>query len=138
VAHAFGRLGCLSAGCCYGKPTGGIWGIKLYSELVDPSMRGIYLHPTQLYESVSLFILFFGLLRVFSKKIFDGQVTLVYFMTYPILRSIIEVFRGDSIRGFVIEDILSTSQFISLLVFIGATVALVLRLKQVRSKADPA
>lgn len=130
IAHAFGRFGCLAAGCCYGKPTDSPLGIKLYSDLVDPAMRGIPLHPTQLYESFALFVLFAGLLWVSRKKVFDGQVVLTYFITYPIIRSVIEVFRGDLVRGFVIEDILSTSQFISLLVFLGATATLVVRLKK--------
>jgi len=131
IAHAFGRLGCLAAGCCYGRPTGSGWGVKLYSDLVDVSLRGIPLHPTQLYEFFALLILFFGMLRVFKNKIFDGQVILVYFIAYPILRSIVEIFRGDSIRGFVIDDVLSTSQFISIIVFLIALAALVFRLKQV-------
>jgi phosphatidylglycerol:prolipoprotein diacylglycerol transferase len=38
-------------------------------------------------------------------------------MIYPIIRSIIEIYRGDTIRGFVIDGILSTSQFISIGVF---------------------
>lgn len=138
VAHAFGRLGCLAAGCCYGRPTGANWGIKLESELVDKALHGIYLHPTQIYESVSLFILFFGLLQVFKKKSFDGQVVFVYFMAYPIIRSIIEVFRGDQIRGFVIDGVLSTSQFISIFVFAISTFALIKRLAQVKAEAAPA
>ena len=130
VAHAFGRLGCLGAGCCYGRPTDLPWGIKLHSELVDASMRGIPLHPTQLYESTSLFILFAGLMYVFKHKKFDGQVGLTYFMLYPIIRSIVEIYRGDSIRGFIIDDVLSTSQFISIFVFLGALAVLVYRLKK--------
>ena len=132
VNHAFGRLGCLAAGCCYGKPTGGDWGIRLYSDLVEKEYQGIPLHPTQIYESTALFILFFGLLYVFRKRAFDGQVVLTYFMAYPIIRSIVEVFRGDLIRGFVIDGVLSTSQFLSILVFVGASIVLSLRLKQVR------
>jgi phosphatidylglycerol:prolipoprotein diacylglycerol transferase len=134
VNHAFGRLGCLAAGCCYGKPTGSSFGIRLYSDLVDKDMQGIPLHPTQIYESTALFILFFGLLYVFRKRSFDGQAVLTYFMAYPIIRSIIEIFRGDLIRGFVIDGILSTSQFLSILVFIGASVFLSIRLKQVRQR----
>lgn len=132
IAHAFGRLGCLAAGCCYGKPTEAPWGIRLNSELVDPLLRGVPLHPTQIYESLSLFILFIGLLAVFKRRRFEGQVALVYSMTYPIIRSIIEIYRGDTIRGFVIDGILSTSQFISILVFVVAGVVLAHRLKQVR------
>jgi phosphatidylglycerol:prolipoprotein diacylglycerol transferase len=134
IAHMFGRFGCLSAGCCYGKPTGSSWGIKLYSELVDRQYWGINLHPTQLYEASALFILFWGLIWVFRTKRFDGQVVLTYFMAYPIIRSIIETFRGDIIRGFIIEDVLSTSQFISILVFLTASIALIRRLKSVRRK----
>jgi phosphatidylglycerol---prolipoprotein diacylglyceryl transferase len=135
INHMFGRFGCLSAGCCYGKPTGGDWGIRLYSDLVDHDLQGVPLHPTQLYEAGGLFILFLGLLWVFKKKSFDGQVVLTYFMAYPIIRSIIEIFRGDLIRGFVIDGILSTSQFLSILIFLGATVVLVWRLKAVHAGA---
>ena len=130
VAHAFGRIGCLAAGCCYGRPTGQPWGIRLESELVEASLRGIPLHPTQIYESSALFILFAGLMYVSKNKRFDGQVGLTYFMLYPIIRSIIEVFRGDTVRGFVIDGWLSTSQFISILVFIAAGVMLNLRMRQ--------
>jgi phosphatidylglycerol:prolipoprotein diacylglycerol transferase len=131
IAHMFGRFGCLAAGCCYGKPTGTQFGVKLYSDLVDADKRGIPLHPTQLYEAGALFILFWGLLYVYRRKHFDGQVVLTYFMAYPIIRSVVEIFRGDEIRGFVIQDILSTSQFISILVFLAAFIILNIRLKQV-------
>lgn len=134
IAHVLGRFGCLAAGCCYGKPTGTSFGVRLYSDLVERSLQGIPLHPTQLYEAGSLFILFLGLLAVFKKKKMDGQVALTYLLTYPIIRSIIEVFRGDVIRGFVIDDILSTSQFLSILVFFAALIVLVLRLRQVDGK----
>ena len=131
IAHAFGRLGCLAAGCCYGKPTGTNFGLRFYSDLVERNFQGIPLHPTQLYEASALFILFCGMLYVFKKKHFDGQVILTYFMAYPIIRSVVEIFRGDLIRGFVIDDVLSTSQFISLLVFIAASIVLAIRLRQV-------
>lgn len=135
IAHAFGRIGCLAAGCCYGRPTSVPWAIKLDSELVDDNLKGVPLHPTQIYESLSLFILYAGLLHISRQKKFDGQVGLTYFMLYPIIRSIIEIYRGDSIRGFVIEGILSTSQFISILVFAAAFVVLLRRLKQSEKNA---
>jgi phosphatidylglycerol:prolipoprotein diacylglycerol transferase len=122
LAHAFGRLGCLSAGCCYGRPTGGEWGLKFYGDLVEPHLRGVFLHPTQLYESASLFALWAVLRRMRFKPKFDGQITCVYLISYSIIRSIIEIFRGDSIRGFVIDGVLSTSQFISILVIAGTLV----------------
>lgn len=116
LAHAFGRLGCFSVGCCHGRPTNLPWGIRFDSDLVEESMRGIPLHPTQIYESLSLLVLFFVLRRMrFSKK-FDGQATFTYLIAYSIIRSVIEIYRGDTIRGFVVDGWISTSQFISILV----------------------
>lgn len=135
VGHILGRFGCLGAGCCYGRPTGSDWGIRLHSDLVEPHLRGVYLHPVQMYESVSLMILLAGMLWVFRRKIFDGQVLLTYLIVYPIIRSVVEVFRGDSIRGFVVGDWLSTSQFISLIVFTVSLGILVWRVRSTRAGA---
>jgi len=134
LAHAFGRIGCLFAGCCYGKPSGSSFGIKLYSDVVERAYQGIPLHPTQIYESSALFVIFFLLLALFKRKKFDGQVALTYALVYPIVRSVIEMFRGDLVRGFVIEGLLSTSQFISLLLFISALVALRFRMRKVQEQ----
>ncbi len=120
LSHVFGRFGCFGAGCCHGSATDVPWAVKLNSELVEPALRNVPIHPTQLYESFSLLLLLGILLIVFRRKKFDGQVALTYFMLYPILRSVIEVYRGDSIRGFLIEDVLSTSQAISIVVFLAA------------------
>lgn len=132
IAHVFGRMGCIGAGCCYGKPTGSDWGFRFHSDLVEAGLRGVPLHPTQLYEASALLVLFLGLLHVSRRKAFDGQVVLTYFIVYPIIRSVVEIFRGDLVRGFVIDGLLSTSQFISILVFVGAACALFYRLRQVR------
>jgi len=137
IGHAFGRLGCLSAGCCYGKPTGSSWGVRLYSDLVDPQYRGIPLHPTQLYEAGALLVLFLGLMYVFKRKVFDGQVAVTYLLAYPVIRSVIEVFRGDLIRGFVIDEVLSTSQFISIFIFLAGSILLWVRLKKVERETKP-
>lgn len=136
IAHMFGRFGCLTAGCCYGKPTGTDFGVRLYSDLVERSLHGIPLHPTQLYEAGSLFLLFLSLIYLFRRKIFDGQVVLTYLMAYSVIRSVIEVFRGDLIRGFVIEGVLSTSQFLSALIFVGALAVLIFRINQVGLKTS--
>jgi phosphatidylglycerol---prolipoprotein diacylglyceryl transferase len=80
------------------------------------------LYPVQLMEAFGNGIITLLLLSVRSRKWFHGQVIITYGILYPILRSIMELFRGDSERGYVIPGVLSTSQFISLCV---ATVALV-------------
>lgn len=132
TGHIFGRIGCLGAGCCYGRPTDVPWAIKLNSELVETSLRNVPLHPTQIYESGSLAILLAGLLWINKHKRFDGQVVLSYFMAYAVIRSVIEVYRGDSDRGYLIGDLISTSQGISIVAFIIAAVFLVRRLGAAR------
>lgn len=138
VGHILGRIGCVSVGCCYGRPTGGDWGLRFHTETVEPALRGIALHPVQLYEAAALALLLVGLLRVFRKKAFDGQVFLTYLLVYPVIRSVVETFRGDLIRGFVVEGLVSTSQFISALTFAGALVLLYVRLKELARKKSEA
>lgn len=107
IVHAIGRLGCFSAGCCYGLPTDSGLG------MVFPTTHNVSVHPTQLYEvSVLLFIMLI-LLTVKRNKQFNGQIFLIYLMLYALGRGILELFRGDD-RGFIIENILSHSQFIAL------------------------
>lgn len=120
IGHAFGRIGCLGAGCCHGAICTLPWGVKMYSDMIEPSLRGMPIHPTQLYEAIALFVLFIFLWRVWRKGSFDGQVSFLYLMLYSVIRSVIEVFRGDSVRGFVVPNLISTSQAISILVFLMA------------------
>ena len=71
------------------------------------------MHPTQLYEAMLLLVIMAILLVVKKYKQFNGQVFFLYLMLYAFGRGILELFRGDD-RGFVIENILSHSQFIAL------------------------
>lgn len=124
LGHAIGRLGCFMAGCCYGKVAhGNPWYAVIFPDISTSSAPGgIPLYPTQLMESSGEFFIFLLLLVVRKYKRFDGQLVATYLILYSILRAIIELFRGDVIRGFVIDPWLSTSQFISIMMFIiGAT-----------------
>lgn len=118
IVHFFGRLGCLFAGCCYGVPTGSDYGI-VFSHPQSKAPVDVHLHPTQLYSAGM--ILTIGLILWYFKqrKRFDGQVFLIYLALYAFGRSIIEVYRGDEARGYIIDGILSHSQFISLLVVLA-------------------
>ena len=118
LGHAIGRIGCFLAGCCYGKPTNLPWGVTFkLSQIVEPNLRNVPLHPVQLYESFLLVILFLILYKVYKRINFDGKILCVYFMLYAIIRFTMEQFRGDGIRGFVIPNLISTSQFISIVMF---------------------
>jgi phosphatidylglycerol:prolipoprotein diacylglycerol transferase len=120
IVHGFGRLGCFMAGCCYGLPTDSWLGVIFTDPVCQARPLNTPIHPTQLYESVFIFLLMTALFFLKNKKKFDGQVFLVYLTFYAIGRSIIEIFRGDIERGFVIRNFLSNSQFISLLIVAGA------------------
>ena len=123
IAQAVGRLGCLSAGCCYGKETSAPWGI-VFSDpdsLVPLEKLGLRLYPTQLYSSIGDLILFLILYTMGRRKRFDGQVLVMYGILYPIVRFSVELFRGDP-RGGVLGGMMSTSQFISLIVFVVAVI----------------
>ena len=122
LGQAIGRLGCLSAGCCYGKPTTAAWGITFTNRYAFDNVGvPLYtkLHPTQIYESVATFLLFLYLLWRLPRKSFGGQVILEYLILYAGIRFVIEFYRGDE-RGFLFHDLLSTSQFIGILTAVAA------------------
>ncbi len=119
IVHLFGRFGCFFAGCCYGTPTDSFLGITFTHEHTQAKPPGVPLHPTQLYE-VTLISIVLGTLLLFKRhKRFEGRLFFVYIILYAAGRSINEIFRGDLRRGFIIDDVLSHSQFISLLLIIG-------------------
>jgi len=120
IVHGFGRIGCFMAGCCYGIPTDSFLGVIFTDTKCQAEPLNTPLHPTQLYEAALIFTIMTGLLFYKSRKKFNGQLFLLYLMTYAFGRGVLELFRGDIQRGFIIEGILSNSQFISLLVIVVA------------------
>jgi phosphatidylglycerol:prolipoprotein diacylglycerol transferase len=139
LGQAIGRMGCLSAGCCYGKPTSMPWGITFtnpYSAENVGVPLNIPLHPTQIYESVGAFLLFIYLMWRLGRKHFTGQVILEYLGLYAALRFVIEFFRGDDDRGFVLHGLLSTSQFIGILTIFGSAVAFVYLRRRYRETTE--
>ena len=119
IGHAIGRIGCFLAGCCHGK----VASHEAWYTVVFPvdahsfAPAGIALYPTQLMEVLGEMLIFLALVILRKFKRFDGQIFAIYAMLYAILRSCIEIFRGDLERGFVIEPWISTSQFVSMFVF---------------------
>jgi phosphatidylglycerol:prolipoprotein diacylglycerol transferase len=132
LGQSIGRLGCFSAGCCWGKPTSLPWGVR-FTEL-GHEITGVpidqHLHPTQLYESGATLLLFFFLLWLHRRRRFTGQVILFYAVLYGLTRFLIEFVRDDprgDIAGLTTLTGLSTSQMISLVVGLGALIILILR-----------
>ena len=131
LGHAFGRIGCFLAGCCYGRPTDMPWGVTFTDphSLVAPELLGMHLHPTQLYEAAGNLILFFLLHRAYKKPHRAGSVLVKYVLGYSVMRFIIEFFRGD-FRGEYILG-LSPSQAIAL---VTAAAAFVLACRLAKDK----
>ncbi len=123
IGHFLGRLGCFSAGCCYGKECHLPWAVTFsHPETLAPA--GVPLHPTQLYEAANN-LMIFGILWMFRRrKKFDGQIFWLYVLIYGITRSVIEIFRGDS-RGEFILGVISVSQAIGITFALTAAVMLV-------------
>jgi len=141
IGQAIGRLGCFAAGCCYGKPTDLPWGVtftNVYSARTVGTPLDHSLHPTQIYESLFTLAIFFGLLLVAERKRFHGQVLLTYIGTYAIARFLVEFVRGDAARGFLFDGALSTSQFIAILMLLGAGAVLPYLLKTRRVASSEA
>lgn len=112
IAQGFGRIGCMFAGCCYGRETYS-WFHVIY-QVSDFAPNNVALIPTQLIMAVLNFAHFF-LLVFLAKKVFkhSGQVAGAYLVCYSIGRFFMEYLRNDP-RGEV--KIFSTSQFISLFI----------------------
>ena len=126
LGHVVGRLGCLFAGCCYGKPTDKPWGITFTDPFAATNVGtplGVPLHPTQLYEAGAELVILMLLLTTERKgRAYPGRTFWLYMLLYAVSRFIIEFFRGDE-RGTV--GMFSTSQFISILLAPLAIVMLV-------------
>jgi len=143
LGHSLGRLGCFSAGCCYGRATNSFLGVMFKNPIAHentgvPLYTKIY--PTQLMESILNFLNFIVLLIFYRKKKYDGTVLILYVMNYAVIRFFMEFFRGDIDRGYVFGGLshpwtsLSIPQFISLMGFFGG-LFFWLRIKKKNSKS---
>jgi len=108
LGQSIGRIGCFLNGCCYGKPVS--WGIYFPT-------HGERLHPTQLYETAGLFIIFL-ILKLQRPVPFkgtglqrSGSIFVLYLVLAGLERFVVEFFRAD-------HDILwlglSLAQFVAL------------------------
>lgn len=134
LLHGFARVGCFLAGCCYGVE----WehGVAYHDSIVE-SANGVPRVPIQLFEAGFEFLLagllWWLLVRSMKTGKLQGSLLSLYLLIYPVGRFILEFWRGDEYRGFVFG--LSTSQFISIIVFFCAAGYLVYR--KVRSSKKP-
>ncbi|MBP5772581.1 MAG: prolipoprotein diacylglyceryl transferase [Eubacterium sp.] len=124
IMHCFGRIGCFCAGCCYGMPYHGPGAVKFPAGSQAPS--GEELFPVQLVEAGLVLIIAIILLILKIKKDFFYTIE-TYLISYSVVRFVLEFFRYDAIRGAAFG--LSTSQWISIGIFIGTIISIIYRKK---------
>ncbi|MCA9035142.1 MAG: prolipoprotein diacylglyceryl transferase [Planctomycetaceae bacterium] len=107
VGEGFGRIGCFLYGCCFGAPCALPWSVQFppdsitFQRLVErgtilpDAISTIPLHPTQIYSSVSAFLLAGLLAWFFRRRPFDGAVLAMAWIIYPINRYVLEIYRDD-------------------------------------------
>ena len=132
----FGRAGCLLNGCCYGRQTDLPWAITFTNPLaheLSNTPLNVPLHPTQIYDGLLNLALYFFLAWLFRRKKFDGEIIATYLICYAIIRSIVEVFRGDYTKLHYHLG-LTPAQWISVPIFITglALAAILSRTKEVK------
>ncbi len=123
LLHTFGRIGCFLGGCCYGVEAA--FGFTYTRSLVEAA-NGVSRFPIQLVEAAFNLVLFFILWALLRKNLLKDRLFLLYLLLYSVGRFILEFWRGDEYRGFVFGA-LSTSQFISILIFVTAAVLFILK-----------
>jgi phosphatidylglycerol---prolipoprotein diacylglyceryl transferase len=132
IGHALGRLGCFSAGCCWGLPTSLPWGVTFtnpYSNQTVGVPLNQPLHPTQLYEAAAEFVIFLILYSQYRKKQFDGQMLGWYLVLYSTVRFLVEFLRAHEPGGDAMlwQSGLSAAQGVSLLLIAAGAYLLWLR-----------
>lgn len=110
LGQAIGRLGCFANGCCYGKPVS--WGIYF-------PLHHAKLHPTQLYEAVSLAIIYVLLKSLAAKKHNPGMIFVGYLWLVAIERFVVEFYRADQMA---VLGPLSLFQWIAVGIFIAGII----------------
>ena len=115
LGHGVGRIGCFSAGCCWGVECHRPWAVT-FTNPVAHDLVGVPLHlpihPTQLYEAFAEFAIFAFLYWRSRKPHGDGGIIGAYLMLYSTARFTVEFFRVHE-QGNVLGGALDASQWIS-------------------------
>ncbi len=130
LGHAFGRLGCFSAGCCFGRETNLPWAVVFHNPLANEIggvPLGVHVHPTQLYEMIVELLNFAVLYWMLKHKKFEGQVVGAYMFIYGVARFFLEFLRGDPGRGQLFGTWMTETQGIALAMVIAGTIIWVRR-----------
>lgn len=134
LGHAFGRIGCLMTGCCFGKECTLPWAIQYPHGHETFAAR---VHPVQIYEALLNFALYAALAWFYRRKKFDGQVFAVYLMAYAVIRSFTELFRADYSSTEYYLGFISPGQLVSIFIITFGVVLFVVQSRKAKSSAAP-
>jgi len=151
IGLSLGRLGCFMAGCCHGAACdlpieavnllpesfsgGALWAFASPPFLATQpaggvGTNGVPLLPTQLWSSAIALGLFVLLSWRWKHRRYDGQVFAWMLLIYPFTRSSIELLRGDTIRGVDWFGLFTTSQLVSIPVFVAGLIIVLIKRRQ--------
>lgn len=117
LGYAFGRIGCLMNGCCFGKQCSLPWAITYprgHETFPRDAASATPVHPTQVYDSLLALGLYAVLAWLYRRKKFDGQIFAVYLICYAFIRSAVEHFRGDYTVDHIYAGFLTPAQLVSI------------------------
>lgn len=134
LLQSIARIGCFLAGCCYGMPTSLDWGVVYtHPDVAVPlELKYLPIHPTQLYSSLILLIIFLLMYHLFKKYLLKpGQLIATYLMLSSTERFVVDFWRADQeFFDFEYLQILSIHQWIAVSIFIGASILLIYQSRQ--------
>ena len=137
LAFALGWIAPLLAGDDYGKVTTSPLGIPVTAFENDTPVHDLVrkdgldvttakIHPVQVYESLFALALFGALALYAKRRPVPGRIAALFFLVHPVGHALLDLFRGDVKRGFVIPGALSWSQFLAIPVFfVGVAIWLI-------------
>ena len=127
LIHAVGRLGNLFNYELYGKPTTPYWGIYIPPEYREfPYLNYTHFHPVFLYESVLNLFTFIILTAIKKRYKTDGIITGIYFVSYSLIRLLMNTLRIDKEYLWIFE----TSDLLSVLFLISGILILLSNMKK--------
>lgn len=107
------------------------WEQQLQEHLIGPTEHTLPVHPTQLYDALANLALYLGLAWLYRRKRFNGQVFAAWLIAYAVLRSVVEIFRGD--YGMHRMGVFTPAQLVSVAI-LAAGVALLVWLPRAQAQ----
>jgi phosphatidylglycerol:prolipoprotein diacylglycerol transferase len=136
LGYAFGRIGCLMNGCCYGRACSLPWAITFPAANKGGAPVGVPVHPTEIYESLLSLCLYGFLAWLYRRKKFEGQIFATYLVCYACLRSFVEWFRGDYPTYQRFHGVVTPAQMVSIGILTAGVILFVV-LPRVLKPAQP-